>query len=83
MRSTSLPSLTSSIGSSTGVTNAENRPATGCTSAHFRECDSPNRHAIGYAQATGHPVIASAEPANAGCIAIRTTPSTNKNKKAH
>jgi hypothetical protein len=45
----------------------------GATWVHLRTCqdcgatlccnDSPNRHASKHAQATGHPVIASAEPA--------------------
>jgi uncharacterized UBP type Zn finger protein len=45
---------------------------TGATWVHLRTCqecgttlccdDSPNRHASKHAQATGHPVIASAEP---------------------
>jgi uncharacterized UBP type Zn finger protein len=45
---------------------------TGSTWVHLRICqacggtrccdDSPNRHATKHAQATGHPVVASAEP---------------------
>ena len=45
---------------------------TGATWVHLRTCqqcgatlccdDSPNRHATRHAQATGHPVVASAEP---------------------
>ena len=35
--------------------------------------DSLNQHATKHARASGHPVIASAEPGSVGCTAIRMT----------
>ncbi len=55
----------------------------GGTWVHLRTCqecggthccdNSPNRHATKHAKATKHPVIASANPASDGSIAIRMT----------
>ena len=52
----------------------------GASWVHLRTCqtcgvtlccdDSPNRHTTKHAHASGHPVIASAEPESDGCIVI-------------
>jgi len=85
-------SVCAHIAAITTVRHAKRRECEECVKigspwVHLRVCqecgrtlccdDSPNRHATKHAHATGHPVIASADPVSAGCIAIPMTPSPN------